>query len=427
MVKAIRADHGNPSAFASSYGATGPPSHPSYGATSPNPTCRGVVIRQTTRMPVRRIHLVALVLWFGASPFLGGSGQSAEPDAEAQKTALAVETLTRLQSTDLSINPKLKEAVFRVLERTRGTPNFVKLVRHFQIPNQETGLLEVVLAQPMAESAEAMRLLLAGDVAPLQQALTGTNVSVVLKVVETLGNAGEKQANPLLLAIVTDAKKDAAVRRQAVRSLVKTADGAREVLRLAKDDQLALDLRFTAANALSLVRWEEIKKEAATVLPPAQGQNAVPLPPLDKLLAMKGDPHNGARIFTNTIPGCSACHVVHGQGTELGPNLSEVGTKLGKDALYEAILEPSAGISFGFEAFNVTLKSGDEYYGLIASESADELTLKAVGGITTRIKKSDITSRQQSKVSLMPTGLQVGLTTQELVDLIEYLASLKKP
>jgi len=198
-------------------------------------------------------------------------------------------------------------------------------------------------------------------------------------------------------------------------------------LRLAKDDQLALDLRFTAANALSLVRWEEIKKEAATVLPPAQGQNAVPLPPLDKLLAMKGDPHNGARIFTNTIPGCSACHVVHGQGTELGPNLSEVGTKLGKDALYEAILEPSAGISFGFEAFNVTLKSGDEYYGLIASESADELTLKAVGGITTRIKKSDITSRQQSKVSLMPTGLQVGLTTQELVDLIEYLASLKKP
>ncbi len=35
-------------------------------------------------------------------------------------------------------------------------------------------------------------------------------------------------------------------------------------------------------------------------------------------------------------------------------------------------------------------------------------------------------SRQQSKLSIMPAGLQAAMTTQELVDLVEYLAALKK-
>jgi putative heme-binding domain-containing protein len=106
--------------------------------------------------------------------------------------------------------------------------------------------------------------------------------------------------------------------------------------------------------------------------------------------------------------------------------LSEIGSKLTREALYQAILEPSAGISFGFEAFTLTLKDGDEAYGLIASETPEEVTLKAVGGILTRYKKSEIASRQKSTLSIMPAGLEAGMTTQELVDLVEYLGSLKK-
>ena len=89
-------------------------------------------------------------------------------------------------------------------------------------------------------------------------------------------------------------------------------------------------------------------------------------------------------------------------------------------------MEPSSGVSFGFEAWNFALKNGDEAYGLIASETADEVAVKAVGGIITRLKKSEVESRQQSKLSIMPAGLQAAMTTQDLVDLVEYLASLKK-
>ena len=140
----------------------------------------------------------------------------------------------------------------------------------------------------------------------------------------------------------------------------------------------------------------------------------------------KGDPAKGAKVFSRSSPGCANFHVVNGQGTELGPNLSEIGNKLGKDALYEAILDPSAGVSFGFEAFNLTLKNGDEVYGLIASETADDITLKNVGGIVTQYRKSEVASRRPSKLSIMPAGLQQGMTTQELVDLVEYLSTLRK-
>jgi putative heme-binding domain-containing protein len=117
---------------------------------------------------------------------------------------------------------------------------------------------------------------------------------------------------------------------------------------------------------------------------------------------------------------------VKGQGVDFGPDLSEIGTKLGKDAIFEAILDPSAGISFGYEAFQLQLKSGDEAFGLLASETADEIAIKAVGGIVTRYKKSEVAKREQMKLSIMPAGLQQNMSAQELVDLIEYLASLKK-
>src|SRR6266496_3718970 len=88
-------------------------------------------------------------------------------DTEAEKTALAVEALSRLQGVDLNANAKLKETVLKVLQRTRGSPSFVKLVQQFNLTGQNAGLLEVVVAQPASESGvEAMRLILAsGDTA----------------------------------------------------------------------------------------------------------------------------------------------------------------------------------------------------------------------------------------------------------------------
>jgi putative heme-binding domain-containing protein len=177
---------------------------------------------------------------------------------------------------------------------------------------------------------------------------------------------------------------------------------------------------------LNHVRWPDLKALAAQVLPAPQGRNAQSLPPLPELLQMRGDVARGAQVFARPEAACITCHRINEKGADLGPALSEIGAKLGKDALYEAILDPSAGIAFGYEAWQIALKSGDEAFGIVVSDTADELLIKDAKAIPIHIKKSDILSRRQSKVSLMPAGLQQTMSTQDLVDLVEYLSSLKK-
>jgi putative heme-binding domain-containing protein len=346
---------------------------------------------------------------------------------DTERVAAAVDAITRLPPTDLSQNSRLKEAVDKLLEKTRGTPGFLRLVQHFSVPGQETGLLELAARDPAGETGvAAVRLVLdSGKDIPLRQALNDTNGAT--KLVQALGSTGDKRAVPYLLPILNDRQRDPAVLKQAVRALARSADGAGELLVRARTNGLADELRFTAGAELSQVRWPAIREEAARLLPLPQGRNAQPLPPLGELLAMKGDPASGAKVFTRETAQCSTCHRVGGQGGEVGPDLTEIGSKLGKDALLEAILEPSAGISFGFEAWTVELKSGDEAYGLIVSETGEEIAVKDNKGLITRHKKSDVAGRTQMKLSIMPVGLQEGMTAQELADLIEYLASLKKP
>ena len=93
---------------------------------------------------------------------------------------------------------------------------------------------------------------------------------------------------------------------------------------------------------------------------------------------------------------------------------------------YLSILEPSAGISFGYEAWLLKFKNGAEALGVITSSTDDEVTLRVPGGISTTHKTADIESRTQLPTSIMPPGLQATMTPQELVDMITYLASLKQ-
>ena len=132
-------------------------------------------------------------------------------------------------------------------------------------------------------------------------------------------------------------------------------------------------------------------------------------------------------MFRRETVGCFKCHQVKGQGIDFGPNLSEIGNKLAKEAIYESILDPSAGISFGYKAWQLEFKNGDDALGLITSETTDEVALKTVGGLVTRYKKADISRRTKQKLSIMPAGLEQTMSADDLVDLVEYLSSLRKP
>jgi len=372
-----------------------------------------------------------LIVWKATSLILAAilfEGKCAGADAPANDSAsaaISMEALSRLKGLDLDTNPSLKAVVLRLLDQMRGKPEFVEIVRDFKIPGQTTGLLEIAAKDPNNQTGvDAMRLVLKEEnLDALKGGLAGTNA---LPLTQALGNTGEKAIVPLLRPLVIDAGRDVVLRKEALRALAKAKEGAVALLELAKTQQLSDDLTLTATTELNSVHWEDVRAEAAQVLPMPQGQDAHPLPSIAELVRMSGNRSNGAVIFRREIVGCSKCHQVNGTGIDFGPNLSEIGTKLAKEAIYESILDPSAGISFGYEAWSLELNNGDEAYGLVVSETADELALKAVGGLVTRYKKADIAKRTKQKLSIMPTGLAKTMSIQELVDLVEYLSSLKK-
>jgi len=373
---------------------------------------------------LHKIAVLKAVLSLGAAAALVGQ-TIAQPARVDDQTALQIEALNRLKGTDLESNEALKSAVLRILEKTRGTPQFVEIVRDFDLQGHSAALLDYAVRYPNESSAiEAFRMALREKGTNTIRALIDSTDAVAI--VQLIGNSKDKDLQPHLKSLVQDSSKPLPTRNAAVQTLARTEDGARYLLDLAREEKLPADVRLTASSELNLAPWPEIKKAAMEILPLPQSQNAEPLPPVSELVKRTGNAARGREIYESATAACSSCHIVNGKGTDVGPQLSEIGSKLGKDALYQAILNPSSGISFGFEAWNIELKNGDELFGLITSETAEELTVKSQTGVVSKAKKSEIARRQKLTTSLMPLDLQLTMSAQDLVDLIEFLSSLKK-
>ncbi|WP_256199437.1 hypothetical protein [Verrucomicrobium spinosum] len=109
-------------------------------------------------------------------------------------------------------------------------------------------------------------------------------------------------------------------------------------------------------------------------------------------------------------------------GADFGPGLTEIGSKLGKEVIYESIINPNAGVSMGFETWQITLKNGTVAMGIVRSETNDELVLALPGGVANSFNKQQIAERKKLPNTMMPSGLQSMFSQEDLVNLVEYLA-----
>ena len=209
--------------------------------------------------------------------------------------------------------------------------------------------------------------------------------------------------------------------------MARTPQGARDLLRRIKDSSLAPELTQAVAFALQTSSFNDqrLSREIEAVFPPPPARNEKPLPPLSAMLRSRGDAARGKAVFQG-VAKCNTCHVVDGEGKEVGPNLSEIGSKLSREAFFESILFPSAGISHNYESWNAATVDGNVVSGIKVSETPAEIVLKGVDAIPRTLKKSEIEELKKQSISLMPADLQKTMTAQELIDVIEYLQTLKK-
>jgi putative heme-binding domain-containing protein len=137
------------------------------------------------------------------------------------------------------------------------------------------------------------------------------------------------------------------------------------------------------------------------------------LPEIEK----PGNSANGKILFTGA---CSNCHKLGNIGkSQAGPPLDGMGAH-GRAELLAHIVDPNREVDPSFWQWNVTTRKGETLAGVIASENAASLTLRSAAG-DVEIKKEEIATRENTRRSLMPEGLE-GLGAEVLRDILTFLA-----
>jgi putative heme-binding domain-containing protein len=128
-------------------------------------------------------------------------------------------------------------------------------------------------------------------------------------------------------------------------------------------------------------------------------------------------------VFQGSASQCVRCHTIgQGAGATVGPNLSGVASRLAREQILEALVDPSARIAPGFGPVQVALKNGQKYFGTLKEETDSYIVLDA-SPQPKKINKTDIAQRTNGPSPMPPMGSI--LSRRELRDVVEYLGTLK--
>ncbi|MCA8987139.1 MAG: c-type cytochrome [Planctomycetaceae bacterium] len=140
-------------------------------------------------------------------------------------------------------------------------------------------------------------------------------------------------------------------------------------------------------------------------------------------LQLNASRESGAEVFKRS---CQKCHRIDGQGSQVGPDLSDVRNRSREALLYD-ILDPNRKLEPQYTAYSITTLDGRVYSGLMVSETEAAIVLRQAEGKEQSIARSEIDEMVASGRSLMPEGFEKTINPQQMADLMTYLNSLKSP
>jgi len=192
-----------------------------------------------------------------------------------------------------------------------------------------------------------------------------------------------------------------------------------ELLQAMKDSRVATGTLDATRRARLLNHGNaQVKKLAQAVLDaPSKSDRTALVDRYRGALTMEGNARQGAAMYARL---CLSCHQRDGRGVDVGPNLLSVAGHAPEKLLVN-IINPNADIQPGFHAYSCQLSDGEEIYGLIQAETANSILFKVADGTIRTLLRKDIAALRGSAISLMPEGLETGLTPNDLADLIAFL------
>ena len=214
---------------------------------------------------------------------------------------------------------------------------------------------------------------------------------------------------------ILDEQMPADEKRWAARDMARDPIGVQMLLGLLAEDKLPASIYTYVERLITNHENEAVRIQAAAYLDERADDPDVSIASIANLKANISD---GEDVFTKR---CGTCHQINGKGAQIGPDLSGVGKKFGKDALLDAIVRPDAGIVFGYEAWTINLDDGRSLFGFVIAENSQTVTIKDLAGKNQVIESSSITGRRKNEHSIMPEPMALGLSEQDVADVAAFL------
>ncbi len=198
------------------------------------------------------------------------------------------------------------------------------------------------------------------------------------------------------------------------KSMAKDSVGGQMLIGLAADRKLSADLLDTIQAYIFNNPDQSVRVQAANYFKrPGSGKVYA----LQDIAQRKTNLKKGQKIFTAN---CATCHRMGQQGLNIGPELTLIRDKFDRLGLLDAIVNPAAGIVFGYEAWLINTTEGESVYGFLVADGP-MVTIKALSGQQRSIPAAQISTRKKQPGSLMPDPTTLGLTEQDLADVTGYL------
>ena len=346
--------------------------------------------------------------------------QNTSNDVQLNKIALQ-----SLNKKNIAENIELQKPLNDVLIAIYGSNDYVEFVNKFDAKKEDKNLMKLSLDSSnntMGKNAMALLLQMGGNQL-ITATINGKDTAKQSAAVNVLSRVGNKESVEIMQAVLVSATASQKLKLQTAQSIGKSNLGEQTVLALLKEKKVDAALIQGLVASVQTSRKKSVREEALTYLPQTTTNKSIKKEPtITELTALKVNTAKGQTIFMNN---CAACHMVNSKGLDFGPALSGIGSKLPKEAMLDAILHPSAAISFGYEGWEIKMKDGSTIAGIVVSKTDKEIEMKFPGGGKIKINRNNIVDMKEMKESMMTADLHQSLTNQQMADLIGYLTGLK--
>ena len=344
-------------------------------------------------------------------------------EKDAAQPELKSIALRHLDADFVKTNPQAKVILGQVLANLKGK-DYLEMAGKYLLPSENERLTQMIAQNDNANGAAQVLMQSSEGFVLVQKILSDkTQEDKAVKLMGAIRGIGSPKSLELLQNIAFSKSRTPSLRRAAFEALGGSWGGEDLVLSLLKEEKVEKDYVPAAVQGVSRAWRRKVRTEAASYLSGSTASTGKKIPNINELLKLQGNALKGIEMFKTH---CATCHQVNGEGVDFGPKLSEIGSKLSPEAQYLAILYPDAGISFGYEGWEIHLKDGTLLRGMVTSKTETDWVVKVQDGNSQTVRISTMKSKKMIPNSLMLNGFHEAMSEQELADLVAYLMTLKK-